>query len=104
MMITDDQFQKIANQFNSFVPNGIKCPVCGKNDWIIGDSIAEIPLGKDENGLIVVPAVLLSCKNCGNIQLFNAFKLGIAQSDEEAQNNEQSNSTQVETKESNNDK
>lgn len=90
MKIQDKQFQKIVKQFDSFVPNGIKCPICGKNDWILGDSIAEISLGRDENGLVVFPVVLLSCKNCGNVQIFNAFKLGIAQSDEDL-NDEQKN-------------
>ena len=102
MKIQDDQFQKIVNNFNSFVPNGIKCPICGKNDWILGDSVAEISLGRDEHGLVIAPVILLSCKNCGNVQLFNAFKLGIAQSDEEL-NDEQKNK-ETDSKEVSNEK
>lgn len=102
MKIKDDQFQKIVNNFNNYVPDGIKCPICGKNDWILGDSIAELSLGRDEDGYVIAPVVLLSCKNCGNVQLFNAFKLGIAQSDEDIKDENENKETK--SKEINNEK
>ena len=76
MRITNKDIQRVSVFFDNVVPDGIKCPICGNNDWIIGDTIADISMSRGDEDY-TFPTIIISCKHCGNVQFFNAFKIGL---------------------------
>ena len=94
MKISDSQFQRISEYFDNTIPNGIRCPICGENDWIIGDSFADVLLNNDKDETFVFPTIIISCKHCGNVQFFNAFKIGIVEPNEFSDSGYNSNEIQ----------
>lgn len=57
-----------------------QCPVCQNNDWNVGGKpieLREFHGGDLVVGSPVYPVLLLTCKVCGNILLFNAIVAGL---------------------------
>ena len=55
------------------------CPVCGTNQWSIGDLVEHrlFSGGGLKVGGPVFVYVPVSCNNCGNTRFFNAIQLGL---------------------------
>lgn len=61
------------------------CPLCGVNQWAVGDQVFELlPYGRGGGrggvtllGGPVYPVLPVTCGNCGNALLLNAFVLGL---------------------------
>jgi len=56
------------------------CPICGSNDWNVGDHVAEMPaLSKTmlASRRATYPHVVMVCANCGHTLLFNAVVMRI---------------------------
>lgn len=52
----------------------LTCQVCGTNEWHLSDLTARLDvIAQPERGY---PLVVLMCKNCGHVLLFNALGLG----------------------------
>jgi hypothetical protein len=57
---------------------GKNCPICGSNDWILGDHIVESPIinqGVRGFGAGAYPSVMLISRPCGYTIFFNAVIL-----------------------------
>jgi hypothetical protein len=58
------------------------CPICGTNAWSLAQDVYFIPVftlpgtPHDPSGQPCISAV---CNTCGSVQLFNLFKLGVAE-------------------------
>jgi hypothetical protein len=56
------------------------CPICGSNQWFLGDHIVESPIiteGVRGFGAGAYPAVMLISRPCGYTLFFNAVILGV---------------------------
>ena len=58
-----------------------RCSACGKDKWSLSPELTllqqlatdkALPLGTGQ------PCISLHCDNCGNVQVFNVFMLGVA--------------------------
>ena len=81
MHLDEEQQNKILEHLNKALSKPLKCPVCENSNWGITDEVFEIR-GFYEGDMQIgggptVPAIILTCKNCGNILLFNASQIGI---------------------------
>ncbi len=63
------------------------CIVCQNDNWHSIDRIFELteycPNGSRSND-VVIPIVVLACKDCGYVALFNATLLGLVEKNKEA--------------------
>lgn len=72
-----DQLEK----FNKwYVRQYLKCSVCHDKDFLVLDEIWQLSTFTDAPP--VVPVVGIMCKNCGQVLLFNAIKLGLVENNE----------------------
>jgi hypothetical protein len=77
-MPTDPQrLRKLQAWVESRWPS-TKCPWCGTNDWLLGDTIA-CPVIRDGVVLVgpVFPVVPLTCKHCAFTVLLHAIGSGL---------------------------
>ena len=83
MKMNDDQKMKMKDFLNSRWESPFKCSYCGKNEWIISDSLFQLIEFNDGNLVIggdIVPIIPVSCSNCGNTVLVSAVVAGIVKS------------------------
>lgn len=87
MKLTQEQINELISRLNSFsYSQGIKCPICGGNNWTLNDLIIESREFQNGNLIIggeshVVPFVSITCKKCSHTLFFNAIQLGIIKPD-----------------------
>jgi len=59
-----------------------KCPMCGQQAWVIGKNVFELREFHEKGFVIgpgpIVPIIPVTCSNCGNTVLINAFIAGIS--------------------------
>lgn len=71
--------QKIARSLNEKLPGGLKCPVCGVNQFSLVDGYfahdIQPNLENRRMGGINVPTVPIVCGNCGFLMEFAAARL-----------------------------
>ena len=76
--LTSEQREVFVNWINSKAKNH-QCPVCGENDWRLGDhvihALAQEPLVEGR----VYPQVFLSCNNCLFVRHFLAIPMGVVE-------------------------
>ncbi len=81
MKLTEKEVESAIEKIDSLALPNVKCPVCGKEEWLFNEYILEtreflfgdMALKKG----VLVPYVTMSCKNCSNTIFFNAVQLGI---------------------------
>ena len=88
MIFTPEQKKEIAKILDERLKtrgkNGLFCPICGNNNFIMTDASSVITLNNsnDANSLIIggpsIPCVNIACNNCGNIL---HFSLGVLNKD-----------------------
>lgn len=78
--ITPEQAEKLIAWLKEKAPHGIKCSVCGVNDWQIAPDIVT-PLrltdGAVSIGGSMYPLVMLICRNCAHTIFLNAILSGV---------------------------
>ena len=84
MKLEKEQKERLVEHFENI--GGVPaCSFCGKNDWQ-GDQHIFQALTYSPKGLViggpVMPFVTIGCKNCGNMQFFNAIAIGILPKEE----------------------
>ena len=57
---------------------GGPCPACGKTKWMLMEEMGSVPIYSAGHSLFgpVYPAIVLTCRHCGNMRLFNAVVIG----------------------------
>ncbi len=62
------------------------CPLCGENNWNIGEQAGKLPLyyRSPVVGGPGYPLVVITCNHCGYTLLFNALFMGLVPSDMES--------------------
>lgn len=77
MPFTKEQLESINQALRQ--KSRLMCPSCGEKGWTLSNELVIVPsfIGGALNtgGL---PGLAVICNTCGNMQFFNAFKLGIA--------------------------
>jgi predicted nucleic-acid-binding Zn-ribbon protein len=51
-----------------------ECPVCGNDNWVIGDQIVEM---RSSSGTAVYPQFFVLCLKCAHTVFFNAVVAGL---------------------------
>ncbi|TET32553.1 MAG: hypothetical protein E3J72_19345 [Planctomycetota bacterium] len=75
--------EEIANKLNSRTQGmagaGV-CPMCKRNDWLVGDGYIHIPITNKMMHLQIggraIPSVIIICKNCGFVSHHSLAVLG----------------------------
>ena len=82
MTLSEEQLKSLLDKLNEHSNGGIKCPVCGKQLWVVNKTVME--MREFNNGDLVIggnasmmPLVTLTCSSCGNTLFFNALRLGL---------------------------
>ncbi len=77
---------KVAEWLNKKWQGKKNCPLCGENNWNIGDRAGKIPIYYPSAvvGGPSYPLVVVTCNNCGYTLLFNALFVGLLPSGMEA--------------------
>lgn len=72
---------KVADWMRENWKDESTCPVCGTNDWRIGDDVIEMgPVQSFRTTGMVYPLIALFCARCGYTILFNAIIGGVVDS------------------------
>ena len=77
MRLTPQQVEQLKQRLQSTFKN--PCHVCGSPNWQFDDVIFEIRQfmgGGVSNEGVIKPAVAVTCGDCGNLVLINAFNAG----------------------------
>jgi hypothetical protein len=76
---------KAQEKFREFWNHVIVCPICGTSGWDFGPDLVQLAHFSDVGESLAsnkpfktYPAVVVICRNCGYMMLFNASKLGLA--------------------------
>lgn len=79
--LTDEQKQTAIDTIRARASD-MTCPTCGENRWGLQERLHVMP-AIDPTGTVDpsmgFPAILLTCKNCYRVQVFNALQMGIAE-------------------------
>lgn len=78
-MITPEEKQRIVRKLNErFRSNGLKCPMCGNNHFILGDGYFNAVIQEDIKSFHIggstIPSIPIICDRCGFI---SSHALGI---------------------------
>jgi len=81
MELTKEQIEAIVSHLGAKFPDS-KCPVCDKNTWDLQRRVFQFTeCASLIMGGAAIPAVVVVCKNCGNMLFLNAILLGIVERD-----------------------
>lgn len=85
--------EKIVTELNQKWQQSQICPVCGKNEWQVNDTIFELPEFQGGNVVIgsgkLYPVIPIMCSSCGYTIFMNAIKAGAVKLQEKKENDEQ---------------
>lgn len=74
--LTSKQQELFVDWVNSKAKNH-QCPVCGENNWRVGEHIIHALAQEPLQAGKVYPQVFLSCNNCAFIRYFMAKTIGL---------------------------
>ena len=91
--MAENEFDKAkADRFmawvNSKAPGPIRCSVCGRDDWSVGDKVFELREFHEGNlalGTPIIPVFPLMCSTCGHTLLFNGLFAGLIEQPDEVE-------------------
>ena len=86
--LTQEQKDKFVAWLNAKATNH-NCPVCGVNDWFLGNHVIHAPIENTFTTGTVYPQVFISCNNCAFIRNFMAVQVGIVERDADESKTEQ---------------
>lgn len=77
--LSDDQKQKAREILQSHIQE-MRCSTCGSEHWGLQERLHVMP-AIDPSGTVDpsmgFPALILTCKECYQVQIFNAAQMGI---------------------------
>jgi len=78
MKLTDEDLEKIhAHLCNT---HHAPCGACNSNDWLLDNvSVELLAYTKDDLSRVCVSVIPIVCTNCGQVILFSAKFIGLAQ-------------------------
>jgi hypothetical protein len=82
MQLTERQQEQMLAKLNELWKD-LKCEVCDHQDWVIADRLYAPPVynrGSTSDGPGLIPMVVASCNNCGNVKMVNAITIGLIDS------------------------
>ena len=77
--LTDEEREKAVAWLNEKTKN-YECPVCGTNNWAIGQHIIQEDIYRGGNVIVggsVYPTVFVVCTNCAYVRHFMAIQMGV---------------------------
>ena len=80
MKLPEAQVKILVQKINSLWKGTKICPICEEEKWNISDMLYEIRqfgAGNEKKGK-VIPAIVVTCKKCGNMTFLNAINLGFS--------------------------
>lgn len=81
MALTTHQQERVLQTIRDRIGGDIRCPLCGRSNWIFTEGVAVISAHETLNDLAVpdrgLPALPLVCRQCGNTHFLNIFALGL---------------------------
>lgn len=81
MAFTKEELERIMAALKEKVPKPENCPICGNEDWNVGDNLVAVVLQEDAKQLkltgSILPCIPVTCSNCGNTHLLNLIILGL---------------------------
>jgi hypothetical protein len=85
-VLSESEKRDIIDKINKLWTGSQKnCPICGSNNWIIGDHVVSSQIVTAGAGIMIggpaYPAVLLISQPCGYTLQFNAVILGVLKSE-----------------------
>ncbi len=79
--LSEDEKIKLRQKIDGLWRGSAKnCPICGSNQWLIGEHVVESPIiteGVRGFGAGAYPSVMLISQPCGYTLYFNAVILGV---------------------------
>ena len=79
----DQQSKAITWLYKKWIKNKKKCEVCGTKQWILADDVVT-PLVFRNHAVNIednlYPHFMVTCAECGNTKMFNAFISGLCAS------------------------
>jgi hypothetical protein len=79
--LTDEQKQTVIDTIRER-SSDMTCPTCGEVRWGLQERLHVMP-AIDPTGNVDpsmgFPAIILTCKNCYRVQVFNALQMGVAE-------------------------
>lgn len=79
--LTEEQRQTVIETIRNRAPE-MNCPTCGEVRWGLQERLHVMP-AIDTTGNVDpsmgFPAIILTCKNCYRVQVFNAVQMGVAE-------------------------
>jgi hypothetical protein len=82
--MNDDDKKKISEELQKRINvqgNGIRCPMCGNNKFVLADGFIANINQEAVNGLTIggktIPTIPTICTNCGFLAQFSAGVLGL---------------------------
>lgn len=78
MQLTEEHQKITMEKINQMWKGSRACSICTAEKWTISDKIFQINQfgAVDKGNNQIIPVITVTCTNCGNIYLFNAFNLG----------------------------
>ncbi|MFC1984992.1 hypothetical protein ACFLUW_01140 [Chloroflexota bacterium] len=81
MAFTKDEQKLILAALEKKVPKPENCPICGNENWNVGDSMVALVVQGNAKKLNItgpiMPCIPVTCANCGNTHLLNLIGLGL---------------------------
>jgi hypothetical protein len=79
--LTSEQKQNAIETIRTHATD-MRCPTCGEQRWALQERLHVMP-AIDPSGAVDpsmgLPAIILTCKECYRVQVFNALQMGIAE-------------------------
>ncbi len=73
--------QKVFDALKRKIPQAGRCSSCGNDNWTVDPTVFEMREfsggGLTVGGGAIVPIIVLTCSNCGHMNLLNAVALGL---------------------------
>lgn len=72
--------EKARKKFQEFWTRPYQCPICGSLEWQFGTHLVQLAHYTDVSSgepFLTYPCVVVICKRCGHILLFNAKVLDL---------------------------
>jgi hypothetical protein len=89
--LSPERKQEITNKIQQKIQN-LSCPMCHKNNFILGDAYIHNILQENLNGIAIggpsIPAIPIICSNCGFISQHAIGVLGLFPMPEKAELNQ----------------
>jgi hypothetical protein len=80
MRLTTENIEQIRTKIDAIAPT---CSFCHHKKFILVDKVMELREFNDGNLILgganstILPVIVMSCENCGELRLLSAVKLGI---------------------------